>query len=140
MSFRSKVLAGAIATAFLVPLAAEAAPGFATGSVNLRSGPGTQYARITTIPAGARIDVRDCGAWCAVSFNGVSGYVSANYVSRGVATVGPRFVRPPAPRFGYARKPWWDNRYHAWYDGRRWYSNGRWYDRPGFSLNFNFGG
>jgi uncharacterized protein YraI len=140
MSIRNKILAGAIAAGFLVPVAAEAAVGYATGSVSLRSGPGTQYARVTVIPAGARVDVGRCGSWCAVSFRGLNGYASASYISTQYARVQPRFVRPPAPRFGYYKKPWWDDRRHAWYDGRRWYFNGRWYDRPGFSLNFNFGG
>ena len=137
---RNIALAGAVAATVLVPALAEAAPGRTTGAVNLRAGMGTNYARIATIPGGARIDVQGCSSWCAVSYAGMSGYISANYVARGYASAPPRFVRPPAPRYGFVRKPWWDNRQQAWYDGRRWYHNNRWYDRPGFSLQFNFGG
>jgi hypothetical protein len=103
MSVRKVTLAAALAAAVLVPVAAEAYPATATGTVNLRSGPGTGFARL--------------------------------------AVVAPRFVRPLPPRYGYMQRPWWDNRNHAWYDGRRWYFNGRWYDRPsGFSFGFGFGG
>ena len=42
---------------------AVAASGVAKGSVNLRAGPGTNYARIATIPAGARVNALRCGRW-----------------------------------------------------------------------------
>ena len=142
MSVRSHLIAGAFLTALALPAAAQAATGYTTGAVNMRTGPGTQFSRIMTIPAGARVDIRGCSSWCALTFNGRSGYVSANYVSRGYANVPPRsYRRPPPPRYGYMQRPWWDDRYHAWYDGRRWYSNGRWYDRPrGLTFGFTFGG
>ena len=143
MSVRNIALAGAIAAAVLVPTLAEAFPGTATGAVSLRSGPGTGYARLATIPAGASVDVGGCSGWCSVTYAGISGYASAGYIARGyaMAPAPQRFVRPLPPRFGYVRRPWWDNRNHAWYDGQRWFSNGRWYDRPsGFSFGFNFGG
>jgi uncharacterized protein YraI len=137
---RNIALAGAVAAMALVPALAEAAPGYATGSVSLRTGASTSFPRIAVIPAGARVDVQGCSSWCAVNYGGLSGYASANYIARGYASAPPRFVRPAPPRFGFVKRPWWDNRHNAWYDGRRWYSNGRWYNRPGFSLNFNFGG
>jgi uncharacterized protein YraI len=60
--------AAAIAASGAVLLAiatvgAAAAPGVATGSVNLRTGPGTGYARIATIPPGARVNDLRCGGW-----------------------------------------------------------------------------
>lgn len=143
MSVRHIALAAAVAAATLVPTLAEAFPGTAVGSVNLRAGPGTGYARLATIPAGATVDVGGCSSWCSVTYAGISGYASASYIARGYATMQPppRFVRPLPPRFGFIRRPWWDDRYHAWYDGRRWFLNGRWYDRPsGFSFGFGFGG
>jgi uncharacterized protein YraI len=145
MALRSIATAGMVAAALaLSAAAAEAAPGRATGAVNMRTGPGTGYARITTIPAGARIQVYDCGSWCRVTYAGRSGWVSAGYVATGGPRMRPgvqRGFRAPPPTFGYARKPWWDDRNNAWYDGRRWYFNGRWYDRPsGFSFGFGFSG
>lgn len=47
--------------------------------------------------------------------------------------------RPPPPRSGYWRKPTWDQRHGAWYDGRRWYHNGVWYSSPNFSFGFSIG-
>ena len=109
----------------------------------MRTGPSTNYHRILTIPAGARINVHGCNSWCRVNYRGRSGYVSASYVSRG-AVPGPRhhYRRPLPPRWGWHhRRPWWDNRHHAWTDGHRWYFGGRWHDRPsGLTFGFSFGG
>ena len=68
---------------------AAAAAGAATGSVNLRTGPGTGYARIATIPAGARVEVLRCAGWCEVIHAGRRGWASARYIAWG-----PR-VPPP---------------------------------------------
>src|SRR6478735_5446092 len=60
-----------------------AAPGVTTTSVNFRSGPGTQFASIRTLPAGTAIDIGECedsGSWCAVTVQGRSGFVSGRYV------------------------------------------------------------
>jgi hypothetical protein len=73
---------------------AEAAPGVARGSVNLRAGPGTSYARIATIPAGARVNVLRCARWCEVVYAGRKGWASASYIARGAV-----------PRGGYAILP-----------------------------------
>jgi hypothetical protein len=62
---------------------AAAAPGVATGGVNLRTGPGTGYARIATIPAGARVEVLRCAAWCEVIHAGRRGWASARYIAWG---------------------------------------------------------
>lgn len=136
-ALRSVVLAAAL----VAPVAAHAALGLATGSVNMRTGPGTGYAKITTIPAGARLEVGRCSSWCQVVFRGTPGYVSAKYVNVGYVNFAPRNIRRPLPPMvGYYQKPYWDDQAQAWYDGRRWYSNGRWYNsQPGFSLTLNFG-
>jgi len=72
---------------------AAAAPGVATGNVNLRTGPGTGYARIATIPAGARVEILRCPRWCEVVHAGRRGWVSASYIARG----GPRGPVPRGP-------------------------------------------
>ena len=90
MQVRSFALAMALAV--VPPAIAAAAPGQVTGSVNLRAGPSTGYPIITTIPAGARIDVRNCASWCSVGFAGYSGWVSASYVAAGA-------YRPAVPRY-----------------------------------------
>ena len=140
-NLRSLMIAGIFAAAAAaLPGTASAASGHATGSVNLRTGPGTQYSRILAIPAGAALDIYRCASWCNVNYRGHVGWVSARYVSSGA------YYRPPTtvfrqlpPRSGYIARPRWDDRYGAWYDGRRWYRDGRWYDRPNFSFFFGFG-
>ena len=137
---------GSFVTAIAAPAAAQAAVGFTTGDVNMRTGPSTGYHRILTIPEGSRVFIHGCSSWCSVRYHGRDGYVSSNYVAARGYNAGPRSYRrpapPPRPRGGWAhRRPWWDSRHHAWYNGDRWYFGGRWYDRPsGFSFGFGFGG
>ena len=82
---------GTVITAAALCLAAGssalAAPGVAKGSVNLRTGPGTNYARIATIPAGARVNVLRCPRWCEVVYAGRKGWASAAYIARGNVVV-----------------------------------------------------
>jgi uncharacterized protein YraI len=121
-----------------------------TGNVNLRTGPGTDYKKITTIPGGARVRVLGCGSWCQVNFQGIRGFVSASYVAGGngfvkrpppMARAPMMMHRPPPPTAGFYKTPYWDQKRNAWYDGKRWYLNGRWYDKPsGLSLGFGFSG
>lgn len=91
MSPRLLTIAGALGMFLGLSQAADAAPGVARGSVNLRAGPGTNYTRITTIPAGARVNVLRCGRWCEVVYAGRKGWASASYITRGAV-----------PRGGYA--------------------------------------
>lgn len=72
-----------IAAAFLLPIAAQAAEGFATANVNMRSGPSTQYPAVTVIPFGTPIEIHGCLAdipWCDVSYYYGRGWVAARYV------------------------------------------------------------
>ena len=63
---------------------AYAATAYATGSVNVRSGPGTGYHIVDRLHRGEMVDVQDCrGSWCRVSKPGPDGWVSANYLTAG---------------------------------------------------------
>lgn len=159
MSPRPFLAAAGLAVAVLAS-AAQAAPGVATGSVNMRTGPGTNYAKITTIPAGAPVEVFGCSSWCQVAYGGAQGYASARYISTGggyapappvyqpapppVVYAPPRGYgyRAPMPPRAYWRygRPWWDDRYHAWYDGRDWWDGRGWRGRPRSGIYFEFGG
>jgi hypothetical protein len=77
---KSLVLAGAVAAALVWSAAAQAVPGVATGSVHMRTGPGTSYPVVLTVPNGARVDIGKCTSWCAVSYSGRQGYVFGRYV------------------------------------------------------------
>ncbi|MEK1929731.1 MAG: SH3 domain-containing protein [Pararhizobium sp.] len=69
--------------AFLLPTAAQAAAGFATANVNMRSGPSTLYPAVTVIPVGTSVEIHGCLSdipWCDVSFYEGRGWVAARYV------------------------------------------------------------
>ncbi|PRY26906.1 SH3 domain-containing protein [Aliiruegeria haliotis] len=58
-------------------------PAITTATVNFRSGPGTSYGTIGTIPEGSRVELSDCndsGSWCAVDFDGETGFASGKYL------------------------------------------------------------
>ena len=51
-----------------------------TGNVNMRTGAGTDYSRLTTISKGTNITVIAVGdGWSQVSYNGKTGYISNRY-------------------------------------------------------------
>lgn len=72
----SKGLVGYISKTY-VTLGLEART---TGNVNMRTGAGTDYAKITTIPKGTNISVLSVGSgWTQVSYAGMTGYISNSY-------------------------------------------------------------
>jgi len=91
----------------LPPQAAPVYPGttrsaWVVSNVNLRSGPGTDSAIIVTIPAGSTVRIAGCsGEWCAVTWNGRSGYAIARNLSTGGPRQAGRYRAPP----GYAEGP-----------------------------------
>lgn len=111
-----------------LPSLAEAANAYATGNVNMRTGPGTQYGRVGTIPAGATLTIRGClngYSWCEVTFAGRRGWASSNYLQatyqnrrRPIIHVGPIIGlpiivhRPRPPHWGghRPRPPHWGHR------------------------------
>ena len=85
------VLSSAAAVVLLSTAAAFAQPGVATGAVNVRTGPGTGYAKVGTLSAGELVDVKQCqGSWCFVDRNaGTDGWASANYLQPAAAQPTP---------------------------------------------------
>ncbi len=90
---RLLVIVGAMALA-LLPFSTAAAQGTAiqpgrdattTTTLNLRSGPGTNYAVLVTMPSGARVFV-DGGphnsVWYKVTYNGTAGYAHGSYLAQ----------------------------------------------------------
>lgn len=79
---KSLALAAGLLVAGSVVNAASAA--VITDTVNVRSGPGTNYAVIGSLPAGARVSVGGCtGNWCRVG----GGWVSASFIAGGGTSV-----------------------------------------------------
>ncbi len=57
-------------------------------SVNMRSGAGTDYERVCSIPDGATVEIGTLtDGWYEVSYNGYTGYVLADLVNTGSSTV-----------------------------------------------------
>lgn len=148
--FRRSLVAAGMLLATLSWSSAQAAPGVATGNVNMRSGPGTAYTKLAVIPAGARVEVLGCPNWCEVAYSGRRGWVSSSYIRTGAYAPEPRRTYVPAPRYSYRTampaatywrygRPWWDDRHDAWYDGHAWWYDGRWYSRPRSYVRFEFG-
>lgn len=115
------------AAGILLVSASAAAAAVVTNPLNLRSGPGTRYSVITTMPPGARVDVLSCGgSWCRVAWRGAEGFASANYLAGGGAYAyepAPVYVAPPpVVRFGFGWSgPRWHHRGHHRWHGHRWH-------------------
>jgi len=116
MALSKKLMAGGLAALALVATTATAfaAPAVATGNVNVRSGPGTGYARVDVLQRGQPVDVVQCrGSWCYVEKPGPDGWVSANYLSRGGRPGWsddnwgrpPQWSPPPPPPPNWNRPP-----------------------------------
>jgi uncharacterized protein YraI len=81
---KTLITLGAAALAVIIGTAASyAAAAYATGTVNVRQGPGTGYGVVDVLRRGEAVDVDRCrGGWCFVRKSGPDGWVSANYLGR----------------------------------------------------------
>lgn len=99
LNFATGVAVAAAAVVVFLP-AAYAAPGTVTGNVNVRSGPGTNYAVVDVARRGQQVDVQQCqGSWCYVTKPGPDGWVSASYLSASGQPVNPS---NPGISFGFS--------------------------------------
>lgn len=103
--FFATILAGVFGTS----AGAFAFSAHTTTNLNVRSGPGTGFHRVATLPTGTRVDVRSCqGSWCDIRTSNVRGWASANHLSRSQVVVPPPVVvRPP---HWHHRPPHWQHR------------------------------
>lgn len=103
LNLATGIAVAAAAVVVLLP-AAYAAPGVMTSNVNVRSGPGTNYAVVDTVRRGTQVDVQQCqGSWCYIAKAGPDGWVSASYLSAaGGAPVNPQ---QPGISFGFQVGP-----------------------------------
>jgi len=77
----------------------------ATASVNVRSGPGTQYSVVDTLYRGENINIETCrsNGWCRIAHTGPDGWVSARYLSNDGSDYGSEPVRSsPNVTFGFS--------------------------------------
>ena len=116
--------------------AAAAAPAAVTSDINVRSGPGTKYAAIGSVPAGATVNVLSCnGAWCRIAFGNRQGFINNTYLAAAdegpVYSEGPPVVYAgPVYGYGYAWGPGWGWG-GGWGGGWRggWHGGGGWHRR-----------
>ena len=85
MNLKKSALTAGLAAAMILggTAATLAVEAYATGGVNVRSGPGTGYRVVDQLYRGESVDVRGCeGGWCRVVHSGPDGWVSASYLAR----------------------------------------------------------
>lgn len=134
--FKRISLAGSLAALLLTGLSVSAFASTATvaTNVNVRSGPGVDFVKVATLPAGYRVDMGQCrGSWCQVHAGGVYGWVSARYLRASDA----RRARNYAPRPAYNPRSQLDIVIHSYpplprdnpfWDGPMdWRRGGHWY-------------
>lgn len=115
--------------------AAAAAPAVVTGDLNLRAGPGTNYAVVNTMPAGASVNVLGCrGSWCRVAWGGTRGFASRSYLDR----MGPVYAAEPPPvivapppvvGFGVGWGGGWHRGWHGGWHGGHHHRHHGWHHR-----------
>ena len=82
MTIRTALATGTAVLALAAP--ALAATATVATDLNLREGPGSNYAIATTMPAEAEVELVGCleGAqWCEVTYEGTTGYAYAPYLA-----------------------------------------------------------
>jgi uncharacterized protein YraI len=82
MTLRTTLVAAAVAAA--MPGAALAATAYSSTSLNVRSGPGTNYRVVDQLRDGERVEIDQCNrgyTWCHVSHRGPDGWVAARYLN-----------------------------------------------------------
>jgi uncharacterized protein YraI len=80
-----KRLAAVLCTALLAAASGLGAQDLrhATSAVRMRADASTDSRVLTTLPRGARVEVRACAVdWCWVEYRGRTGYVAERYLSR----------------------------------------------------------
>lgn len=112
----------ALAAGALMLSAGAASAAVVTNDLNLRSGPGTNYQVVDTMPAGARVNVLSCtGGWCRVDWRGEVGFASSSYLGGGdpiYAAAPPVYLAPPpVVSFGFGIGPRW---HHRHWNHRHW--------------------
>ncbi|HEY1310190.1 MAG TPA: SH3 domain-containing protein [Pseudolabrys sp.] len=75
-----------------------AKPAYVATTVNLRAAPGTTSEVVAKIPGGSLIDAENCTeGWCAVNWQGKSGFAIATALDMSGRLPQPRTARPRGP-------------------------------------------
>ncbi|MCC7274561.1 MAG: SH3 domain-containing protein [Alphaproteobacteria bacterium] len=113
---------------------AQAAQGIVVGNVNLWSGPGSDYPRVSALPAGVAVTVAGCvdgWSWCDVAYADARGWVPGEAIT--VEREGRQLpvrghgAELAIPIVTYSLASYWDEHYRTrpWYADRdRWAGQG----------------
>lgn len=136
MKQRALTLAGVALATLVLPGIAAAATATTSADLNMRAGPSTSFPVVEVVPDNAALTLHGCidgYSWCDVTWDGVRGWVSANYLEtywesnyRPVIVYG---ARADIPIVTFAVDTYWDSYYRErpWY-GKRSYWRGYWRD------------
>ncbi|MBV2142753.1 SH3 domain-containing protein [Falsochrobactrum sp. TDYN1] len=139
LSFKAAIVAVGVFSAG----AAQAANAIVTADLNIRTGPGTSYGRIGSIPNRAPVTVHSCAtgySWCQVSYSGMSGWASSRYLAiregsvrsddfgRSAALIGIPLIAGVA--IGAALNDRDDHWHRRDWHRSRWHHRHRHWDRP----------
>lgn len=145
-----KLIQGIVfAAAMTMATSALAASAMVTTDLNLRTGPGTRYARILAMPGGAIVDVRGCTRgyrWCRVYWRGYEGWAASNYLARrtggggfdnyaasiGVPIIAGAIIGGVIAQGFDHHDHYYHRRHYRHYDGRRYHRNWRHHRRDGY--------
>lgn len=142
MNMTKMIKVAGIGAAVLALSAGSVFAATATASVNVRTGPGTQFRAVDTLRPGEQVSIVDQnGGWCAIEASGPNGWVSCRYLTSGNDRPTVRTSRPSVTvQLGFGNAP--KQRYHRdrnW-DRDNWdRDNGHWYG-PRSSNMFNSNG
>jgi len=89
------------AACFALSCGAAAAQAVTATDLNMRAGPGPNYAVVDVIPQGTPVEVLACrGSWCEVSVDGMIGFASIGFLDMEPAmgqAMGPPMGPPAGP-------------------------------------------
>jgi hypothetical protein len=149
MLLRTLIRVAILAAVFAAPHAAKAGGSWHTKEATIiRVGPGIPYAKLKWLPAGARLKVYHCEAWCEVAWGVYHGWANAKYIVAGEGEFAHRLYISPIegpggstwqpvylpPQQAYVSSQSFS---HHPYDyrpsGRIYYYQGRYLDRPDYA-------
>lgn len=104
----------------LLPLAAQAAPGYLTEASAIAAGPGDNYPSIGTIPSGAVVNVVGCIGtyrWCDVAYKADRGWVTGDRLKVAVEgrymSLADYGMRSGVPVTIFEQVSYWDSNYRS---------------------------
>jgi uncharacterized protein YraI len=114
---------------------------FATGSVNVRTGPSISFAKVDTLYRGERVSIVDrAGGWCFVRKSGPDGWVSCRYLAGSGVVYRARPSVSLSFGIGIVPKRMHHDHDHDWWDDHDHDHDGGYWSGPGSVTTYPDGG